>query len=156
MEQVVQIRNVDELKKVLFIQRNVTQQARAEMLAIMSDGMDSPRQPENFFDDAKLLLTKYANYPTLTEFAQDPQLLNLTKWGATFGLAALVGGLVLEQVRQMQPKFESVMRQMLMVLLAELDSPKHTYLMEPIEKALRVKAADADVAPQDAQEFIKG
>jgi hypothetical protein len=157
MEQIVSIRNLEELKKVLFIQKNVTQQAMAEMISLMSDGISNPRRPEEFFEDARVLLEKYAKYPTLTEFAHDPQLMNLTKWGATFGVSALVGGLILEQVKRSYPRFGPVMRQMFIILLSEMAKPQHSYLIEALEHALRVTPTEAGAAmtEEDAKTYIR-
>jgi len=153
----MQIRSVEELKKVLFIQKNVTQQAMAEMVALMQDGVAAPRRPEDFFDDARKLLEKYASYPTLAEFADDPQLMNLTKWGATFGVSALVGGMILEQVGRVMPRFAPVMRQMFVILLSEMAKPQHAYLVEALEKALRVTPteAGAGMTAEDARVLIR-
>lgn len=153
---IVPIRTVDELKKVLFVQMSVTQQAKNEMLAIASDPAVAG-QPFKFIQFEKELLDKYCKYPTLTEFAADPKLTNVYKWGATFGVAAVIGGLILEEVRNMRPHFESVLRQMYLVLLKELHKPQHKFLVEPLEKALkvRVEAVPGKGTPEQAQMFVR-
>lgn len=153
----VPIRTTDDLKKILFIQLSVTQQAKNEMLAIASDPAVAG-QPHIFIRLEQGLLDKYASYPTFTEFAADPKLANVYKWGASFGVAAVVGGLILNEVRQLKPHFESVMRQMFLVLLKELNDPKHQYLVEPLEKALKVNVEPtpgSGATPEQATVFVR-
>jgi hypothetical protein len=155
MDELVPIRNMDELKKILFIQRTVTNRAKSEMIALMGDGEVNPAE---FFADAKRLLEKYALYPTLTEARDNPALTNVMKWGATFGVTALTGGLILEEVKHMQPHFESVLRQMFVLLLTEMAQPQHKYLVEPLEKAMKIRVTtdgNKDVSPEQAASFIR-
>jgi hypothetical protein len=121
----------------LFIQASIASQAAKEMLAIAANPRLSSK-PELYVAAQKRLLEKYAGYPTLTEFAQDPQLANVYKWGATFGVASLVGLLVLDEVRHLQSHFAPVVRQLYFILLKELDKPQHKYLVEPLGKALKL------------------
>ena len=92
----------------------------------------------------KRLLTKYANYPSLSEFSARPELTNASKWGATFGVTLLVGELIIEQVKHLHPEFGTVMRQLLILLLSELEHPQHDYLVEPLEKAIHLKLTNPD------------
>jgi hypothetical protein len=139
---VAPVRSKDELRKLLFIQASIAQQASREMLAIASNPRLSGT-PELYVAAQKRLLEKYAGYPTLTEFAQDPQLTNVYKWGATFGVASLAGLLVVEEVRHLQPHFAAVARQLYFLLLKELDQPQHKYLVEALGKALKLPAKSA-------------
>jgi hypothetical protein len=120
----VPIRSEDELQKVLFIQRSCTRAAKNEILALAMDN----REPEKFILAAKALLEKYAKYPTLTEFAENPKWANVYKWGATFGVAALIGSLIIEEVKALQPQFAPALRQMLLVILKGLDQPERESL----------------------------
>ncbi len=139
MKPLAPINSVDDLKKVLFIQKTVTDRAKAEMLSIATDGVGNPKAAHAFILEERKLLTKYANYPTLSEMAEEPEaLMNGTKWGATFGVAILVGGLIIEEVKRLQPHLEPVLRHMLMLLLDELNHPRHKYLIEPMERNLTI------------------
>src|SRR5271157_1707005 len=139
MKPLAPINSVDDLKKILFIQKTVTDRAKAEMLGIATDGVGNPKAAEKFIMEERKLLMKYANYPTLSEMAEEPEaLMNGTKWGATFGVAILVGGLILEEVKRLQPHLEPVLRHMLMLLLDELNHPRHKYLIEPLERNLTI------------------
>lgn len=140
----VPINSVDELKKILFIQKTVTDRAKNEMLSIATDGMGNPKAAPAFIAEERKLLTKYANYPTLSEMSAEPDaLMNGTKWGATFGVAILVGGLIVEELKRMQPHLEPVLRHMLLLLLDELNHPRHKYLVEPMEKSLTITSKAA-------------
>jgi hypothetical protein len=153
----IPIRTMDELKKVLFIQKTVSSRAKAEMLALAGDG-ETPINPEKFFADMRRLVNKYASYPTLTEMKDNPQIANEMKWGSTFGVAVLVGGLVLDEAKQQHPHFDSVIRQMFVKLLVEMNSPKHKYLVEPLEEAIKVKITTVNGKPvteEQARQYVK-
>jgi hypothetical protein len=159
---VVNLRTVEDLKKILFVQRMITAQAKKELLAVASDAelLQGPGEIEKkaaaFMADERKILEKYANNPTLTEFNLMPNLEGGTRWGATFAVTLLVGELILEQVKAMQEKFEPFLRRMLLILLIELDNPRHRYLVEPMEKALKFNINKPDgsvVSPEDQQAY---
>lgn len=82
------------MAKVLAVQKAVGDRARIELA---SEGLDSA---DAFVRHASRTLEKYARYATLTEYKILPSLADGEKWGATFGVAALVGVLVLEHARR--------------------------------------------------------
>src|SRR5208282_4499809 len=163
---IVSLRTVEDLKKVLFVQRMITRQAKEELLAVASDadllhtpdpkGIDPEftKRAATFMADEKAILEKYANNPTLTEFNLIPNLAGGTRWGATFGVTLLVGELVLEQVKAMEGKFEPLLRRLFMILLMELDNPRHNYLVEPLEKAMTFKITRPDGRPVPVEEQL--
>lgn len=136
----IPIRNAEDLKKILFIQKTVTEQAKNEMLAVATDGIQDPKTAKAFIAEERKLLEKYANYPTLTEFADSPDLTNGAKWGATFGVTILVGGLIIKEVETRLPHMKPVLRHMVMLLLKELHKPEHRYLIEPLEQNLKINS----------------
>lgn len=157
------LRTLEDLKKILFMQRMITGQAKKELLAVASDA-ELLQDPTNigmkaaaFMEDERKILEKYANNPTLTEFNMIPNLTGGTKWGATFGVTLLVGELILEQVKAMQGQFEPLLRRLFLILLMEMDRPKHHFLVEPLEKALKFKVTkpDGGPVPQEEQEAYK-
>jgi hypothetical protein len=154
---IVNLRTVEDLKKVLFMQRLVTGQAKKELLAVASDAElaadpISEKKATAFMTEERKILEKYANNPTLTEFNLIPNLRGGTKWGATFGVTLLVGELILEQVKAMQGVFEPVMRRMFLILLMEMDKPQHGYLVEPLEKAMKIRVTKPDGGPVPFEE----
>jgi hypothetical protein len=155
---IVNLRTLEDLKKVLLVQRMVSNQAKKELLAVASDA-ELLQNPENIGKKAadlmaeeKKILTKYANNPTMTEFNILPNLKGGTHFGATFAVAVLVGELILEQVKAMQGKFKPVVHRMFMILLMELDRPKHKYLVEPLEKAMTFNVTKPDGSPVPLEE----
>jgi len=92
---VVPIHSKEEFEKVLAIQKAVSDRARLELAA------DAPVTPPAFIKFAAKTLEKYARYSTLTEYQFAPNLADGEKWGATFGVTALVGALILGQARQL-------------------------------------------------------
>lgn len=92
---VVSIHSKEELEKVLTIQKAVSDRARIELVS------GSPATPQEFVESAAKTLEKYARYPTMTEYKLAPSLVDSEKWGATFGVTALVGALILDHARQM-------------------------------------------------------
>jgi uncharacterized membrane protein (DUF485 family) len=152
------IRDVEDLKKVLLRQKLCTRQAAEELAKIASnenlqavEGEPEEKQKEKVFTIIKaeqLLLEKYAMYPTMTEFNAMPNTPDLAiKWGATFGVALLVGELILEQVKQIQGTFEAALRSLYLILLVELDNPTSEYMIEPLERAIKVELKDKSGKP---------
>lgn len=156
------ITNLDELKKVLFLQKTITSQAKNELLAVASDKMFNPDNLEEgaelFIEKEKVILQKYVNYPTFSEFAASPAMYDGYKWGATFGVTLLVGELIFEQLKSAHPHFGPVIRQLFVLFLSELDHPQHEYLIEPLEKHLRYKVSDelgGEVPEEQQKAFVR-
>jgi hypothetical protein len=143
-ESIVQLRSLDDLKKVLFLQKSITTKAKNELVAVAGDGSLEPDadpsvEAARFLAEERKILEKYAKYPTLTEFQLMPNSYDGYKWGATFGVTLLVGELIFEQLKTSHPHFGPVIRQLVVLFLSELDHPQHEYLIEPLEKHLRYK-----------------
>ena len=103
-DSIVQLKSLDDLKKVLSLQRIITTKAKNELVAVASDksleaGADLMEETHKFLVEEKKLLDKYAKYPTLTEFQLMPNSYDGYKWGATFGVTLLVGELIFEQLK---------------------------------------------------------
>ena len=96
---IVPINSTEELEKVLAIQKAVSDRARLELSETFPLG--KVWYASEFIEFAKYTLEKYARYPTLTEFQFVPNLADGEKWGATFGVTALVGALILEHARRL-------------------------------------------------------
>jgi hypothetical protein len=161
-ESIVQLRNLDDLKKVLFLQKTIITQAKNELMAVISDSSLEEGDPlssaNRFLVEEKKILEKYAKYPTLTEFQLMPNSYDGYKWGATFGVTLLVGELIFEQLKSAHPHFSPVIRQLFVLFLTELEHPQHEYLIEPLEKHLRFKITDetGGAVPADRQKaFVR-
>lgn len=155
---IINIYTVEDLKKILLRQKLCTRQAAEELALIASDESlqaveEEPeaKQKEKvlaIIQGEACLLEKYAKYPTMTEFNIMPNTADLAiKWGATFGVALLIGELVLEQVKQLQGTFEAALRPLFLLLLCELNSPKHDYMLDSLERAVKIELLDKSGAP---------
>lgn len=129
MGQLFGIRTIKELHHLLQVQRSVTRQASMALDEIFQ-GLQSPATDNDDEYLARLtmerecqLLEKYARLPTLTELEKHPQLMTAMHPGATFGVAAVVGEVILTHIRTMANVFVNAHRLLLMVMLAEFDKP---------------------------------
>jgi len=137
-EKVVDIRSEDQLRKIMTNQALIKRRANTELEAI-ADRIPLPESEEQEIELGlkaialeTQLLEKYAKYPTLSEFVRNPSLHGLTQWGATFGVAVIMGVAVLPHIRVDQPIFVDAHRSLITILLDELAKPTD----EDIVKAL--------------------
>jgi hypothetical protein len=94
------INTEDDIKVILAHQTLITQTAQAECVQeALIDGV--PKAAEQYIKDESKVLEKYARYPTLTEYSLMPNASSAFKWGATFGVTALVGILILDATKQL-------------------------------------------------------
>jgi len=136
---VVRIETLEDLKRVLFIQRQITRKAHDELEAVASDNIldadPEPSKVKKFMTEETELLASYANRPTLTEWATQgaTELGSYSEgahaWGATFGVALLTGELVLEQIRSMHPQFAPAIKGVFLQLLSA-EAQLHTVMGE--------------------------
>jgi len=146
----VPLDTLEDLKRVLFVQKTIAQEVRREMMAtatteeLAKGKLSGPEEVKRIVLAHGRLLEKYAKYPTLSEFSFHPSLVGATKWGATFGVDIMVRALVIDQVRISLLKnipfrpFLPYIRSIHLLVLKELDNPTHEYLIEPLEEALKV------------------
>ena len=163
----VKLDSLEDLKRVLFVQKTVAQEVRREMMAtatteeLAKGKVSGPEEVKRIVLAHGRLLEKYAKHPTLSEFSFHPSLVGATRWGATFGVAIMVRALVIDQVRVSLLKnipfrpFLPYIRSIHLLVLKELDNPTHDYLIEPLEEALKVsvtvEGAGARVEATDEQ-----
>lgn len=129
MGRLFEIHTIKELHHILQVQRSITRQASMALDEIIQ-GVQSPAtdQDEEYLaritmERERQLLEKYARLPTLTELDREPKLATAMHSGATFGVAAVVGEVILSHIRVMAPVFIAAHRLLLMVMLAEFDKP---------------------------------
>lgn len=133
---VLRIETLEDLKKVLFLQRQITRKAHDELEAVASDNVldadPDPTKVKKFMKEESELLRSYAIRPTLTEWAYNGGINDLMPygsaqaWGATFAVAILTSELVLEQVRAMHPQFTPTIKSVFLQLLAAETQMKTT------------------------------
>jgi hypothetical protein len=166
---VVKIETLDDLKKVLFIQRQITRRAHDELEAVASDNaLDADPdtdQVKKYMKEESELLAVYAMRPTLTEWSiqggleQNGFYEGAATWGATFGVAILTSELVLEQIRKMHPQFSPAVKGVFLSLLTA-ESNVHTELnsseLEHIAMNFNVTKLDGSpIEDEGVQENIK-
>lgn len=125
---ICRVNTLEDLKKVLFIQRQITRKAHDELEAVASDNVldadPDPSQVQKFMRSEAALLASYAMRPTLTEWTvqggleQSGFYEGASTWGATFGVAILTNELILEQIRHVHPQFGMAIRGVFLSLLA--------------------------------------
>jgi hypothetical protein len=104
----------------------------------------------------KALLKKYANLPTLSEFASDSAYKKTHKWGSTFGVAVLVQELILEKVYKTQKQCLTSLPKMLTLILQEMTDPKFNFLYECLEKNITYKiSSDVQVSDEQKKTLIE-
>lgn len=162
MGTMVQINSLDDLKRIMYIQKTITMQAQNELIAAANDTQIDPsedpvKQAKKFMAEETRVLEKYAKYPTLSEFTLSPNLAKGTKGGATFGVTLLVGELIFEQIKLAHPHFSEVIRKMYMVFLTELKDPKHKFLLEPIMASLKYTPLEgSSLSPKEQKAQVQG
>src|SRR5271165_5914065 len=154
MNNFINIKTVEDLKTILLRQKLITHQAAEEITKLVQDyplpveGED-PKVIESKISvitkaESKLL-EKYAKYPTLTEFNLMPNTADLAiKWGATFGVALIIGELILKQVKLIQETFGDVINTLYTIYLNELGNPKHKYISDAILESLKIELKSKD------------
>lgn len=90
---IVPIKSFEELKKILAIQKAISDQARKEIMEHADGSL------EDFVSNSVKVLEKYTRYPTLTEYQLMPHLSDAGKWGATFGVTTILAVLVLNHAK---------------------------------------------------------
>ena len=154
----VSLATLEDLKRVLFTQKVIAQECRREMMALATDKelatgkVSGPEEARRLIAGQADLLGKYASYPTLTEFALQPNLAGASKWGATFGVAIMAKVLVIDPAKSAMPAFAKLIRPAYLLTLKELDNPTHQYLIEPLEDVFRMVVTSEDGDAVDEKE----
>lgn len=118
----VSICSLDDLARILHTQKLIALRAKKDITALDNGSISDDESLQEFVDQEKEVLQKWADRPTLTEFNLNPSLMvnEENMWGSTFGVAVLVQDLVLEQVYNQQKRLKPLLRRILMLLLDTL------------------------------------
>lgn len=129
----VPINSIEELQKVLGIQKSIAEQAQKEVMFAVEGEM------EEFVQNARLVLEKYARYPTLTEYQRVPHLADAEKWGATFGVTAVLAILILDHARSFLGSLPKDTHLLYLQFLDKLrDTQSKSIVMDDLTKAFAV------------------
>lgn len=151
MGKLFEINTINELQYILGLQRSVTRQATLALDEIIKGvATDENKDDEEYISRITMqreteLLEKYARLPTLTELDRNPMLRNIAQSGATFGVAAIVGEVILAHLRVMVNVFPHAHRMLLMVMLAEFDKPvsEDIDLVDTFVRSMKVELSES-------------
>jgi hypothetical protein len=171
MDNVLSIRSLEDLNKLLSSQQAMTRRVKEEItqFTLMTElRSDNPDDVAAYIEKQKTLLFKYLLMPTLYEHksmtGNNEGLVG--KWGATFGVMVLLQDFIIEQVMAAQqvraqetkskfPANPSALRQIFLTLLLELSESKHEYLYNVLEDKVSFTITDTNGAPLPEEERVK-
>ena len=147
MHDLLTIRSIPELQDALSQQRTFTRKVLEELDTLGAQLPDEASPEEEIKVAAELkareyhLLARYSELPTLTEFQQLPALRGMSYAGGTFGVAAVVGEVLLSTVRGIAPGFVRLHRIIMLLLLKEMDDPTSadSDLVDPVVRFMRLQ-----------------
>jgi len=112
----MQINSIEEFAQVLLMQRTATAKAILEL----NGAITGDTAVETSIQSAIRLLSSYAAMPTLTEHEKSEHIQGAYKKGATFGVALIVGEMLLKQLHTMVETDSDMDLLMLIMLLREV------------------------------------
>lgn len=125
------LRSAQELNTAVSRQRVITRRVLLELDRLAESLVPQEMNEEDETEIAgKLrlgevrLLKKYSALPTLRELQIQPHLRGVSGEEGTFGVAAIVGEVLLSSIRAIEPRFSRVHRLLLMLLMREIDNPE--------------------------------
>jgi hypothetical protein len=163
----VTIETIADLNRTLSTQRVVARRAKAEIDQIPHEITEpiNPDDEDDFREELIVreieLLRKYANYPTLTEFQRFPHLHGMTHYGASFGVAIIVGEVLLPHIRVLQSIFARAHNLLLTCLLTKMTESAMTVdmLVPPLQACLvnvQLNHSLDHLSKEDRANFIRG
>jgi hypothetical protein len=160
------LQTVDDIKAALATQRTVTRQVLLELdgigereLTRISSEAEDLRIANAIRAKEVRLLERYSSRPSLREFSL-PHIRGIAKDGGTFGVAAIVGEVILGNVRAIEGRFSRVHRLILMLLLREIDNPSavETDLVDFLLRFMRIELNESaqDIVGEDRHQLLRG
>ena len=128
MSNLLNLNVFEDLQKTLIRQKESTEKAKRE-LNRLTDSVMILYAPDGSFSEATTneitrkvtnLLSSYATLPTLSEFAAKPALLNTASWGGSFGVATIVGTVMLKTLAEFSDFPAPVVKSIFIRVLKEL------------------------------------
>ena len=122
------VQTLPDLLKLISKQKTITDKSVRELHKEM-DSTHLLFKPDRTLTDGSsqeitrrvhALLFRYASLPTLKEFELNPKgVLDGFSWGASFGVAAIVGSVFLNSWSEIFPEFKNIIRAVMMRVLEE-------------------------------------
>jgi hypothetical protein len=159
MEQLLEIRTVEELNRALLLQRTTAHKITQEI----DDLIKGIATQENQDDDEYLasmlmeregeLLRKYAALPTLIEYERSPHLKDVMESAGTFAVTTIIGEVILANVRSLSDAFVRAHRALLLVVLNEISKPvsEDGDLVDTILRSMKFEFDERSQSMSEAQ-----
>ena len=172
MSSLLKLNAFEDLQKILIKQRECSDRARRELnrvtdstpIIYAADGSFSEVTTSEISRKICNLLTAYATLPTLAEFSEKPALVNSSAWGGSFGVATVVGTVILKSLAEFSEFPPGVVKPVFIKVLGELNevakgAESGTSIMERVMENLNFSIKDRDgneILGEKRDRIIKG
>jgi len=130
MHNLLDIKTLEDLHRALQTQRSITTTVTMELDQVVkgvmkhADANDEAAVSRVITQREIMLLHHYAILPTLVEHSQSAQLRSAMQAGATFGVSAIVGQVLLTSIRTITPDLPRAHCALLTIALLEIGKPE--------------------------------
>lgn len=162
----------EDLQKILIRQRECSDKAKRELNRVTDstivlyapDGSFSETTTNEITRKVNNLLAGYATLPTLSEFVEKPALANQAAWGGSFGVATIIGTVLLKSLAEFSEFPPNVVKPVFIKVLGELHSAAHgteneASIMERVMENLNFSIRDRngnEILGEKRERIIKG
>ena len=162
----------EDLQKVLVKQRECSDKAKRELgrvtdsttILYAPDGSFSETTTNELIRKVTNLLKSYATLPTLSEFVEKPALMNSAAWGGSFGVATVVGTVMLKTLTEFSEFPPGVVKPVFIKVLGELfeaskGTNNETSIMERVMENLSFTIKDrngVEIIGEQRERIIRG
>jgi hypothetical protein len=165
MGQPLEIRTVEDMHRVIQLQRTTTRSVTQEIDEIaMSVTTQDNQNDDEYLAEAMMarereLLEKYSNLATLIEHERYPGLRGGMQAGATFGVTTIIGEVLLANIRVLCPAFARAHRSLIFIMLNEISKPSSddNDLVDTFMRsmAIELKKDDWEITAQERQRLLR-
>jgi len=172
MSNLLKLNAFEDLQKILIRQRECSDKARRELNRVTDstiilyapDGSFAETTTKEITRKVVNLLTAYATLPTLSEFSEKPSLLKSAAWGGSFGVATVVGTVILKSLAEFSQFPPSVVKPVFIKVLGELHdvangAGNEISIMERVMENLNFSIKDAqgnEILGDKRERIIRG
>ena len=172
MSSLLKLNAFEDLQKILIKQRECSDRAKRELNRV-TDSTTVIYAPDGSFAESTTneitrkvcnLLKSYATLPTLTEFVEKPALMNSASWGGSFGVATVIGTVILRSLSEFSEFPPGVVKPVFIKVLGELHEAakgigNETSIMERVMENLNFSIRDRngnEILGEKRDRIIKG